>query len=105
MSMEIQNRNNTKKKDIIKIIFTEIGIPSSYISQILDDLLEVIIFNLNSKKYVKIANFGTFNLQKKNKRLGRNPKNNKEYEIDARNVVTFKISEKLKSKINNDVKK
>jgi len=103
--MEIQNRNNTKKKDIIKIIFTEIGIPSSYISQILDDLLEVIIFNLNSKKYVKIANFGTFNLQKKNKRLGRNPKNNKEYEIDARNVVTFKISEKLKSKINNDVKK
>ena len=105
MSMEIQNRNNTKKKDIIKIIFTEIGIPSSYISQILDDLLEVIIFNLNSKKYVKITNFGTFNLQKKTKRLGRNPKNNKEYEIYARNVVTFKISEKLKSKINNDVKK
>ena len=66
--MEIQNRNNTKKKDIIKIIFTEIGIPSSYISQILDDLLEVIIFNLNSKKYVKIANFGTFNLQKKKKK-------------------------------------
>ena len=105
MSMEILNRNNTKKKDIIKIIFTEIGIPSSYISQILDDLLEIIIFNLNSKKYVKIKNFGTFNLQKKKKRLGRNPKNNKEYEIDERNVVTFKISEKLKSKINNDVKK
>ena len=105
MSMEILNRNNTKKKDIIKIIFTEIGIPSSYISQILDDLLEIIIFNLISKKYVKIKNFGTFNLQKKNKRLGRNPKNNKEYEIDERNVVTFKISEKLKSKINNDVKK
>ena len=105
MSMEMLNRNNTKKKDIIKIIFTEIGIPSSYISQILDDLLEIIIFNLNSKKYVKIKNFETFNLQKKNKRLGRNPKNNTEYEIDERNVVTFKISEKLKSKINNDVKK
>ena len=49
---------------------------------------------------MKIKKFGTFSLNYKKKRNGRNPKNKKSYEIQERNVVTFKASENLKFKIN-----
>jgi len=99
------NRDNTKKKDIAKNIFLNVGIPFFYASKIIDDLINVLISNLFLNKLLKIKNFGTFKLQKKNKRMGRNPKNKKSYEILERNTVSFKSAKELKKRINNNVKK
>ena len=99
------NRNNTKKKDIVGNIFTNIGISSFYSTKIVNDFINILIFNLLSNKFLKIKNFGTFNLLKKNIRMGRNPKNKKNYEILERNIVSFKPSEKLKTKVNINAKK
>jgi len=99
------NRNNTKKKDIVGNIFTNIGISSFYSTKIVNDFINILIFNLLSNKFLKIKNFGTFNLLKKNIRMGRNPKNKKNYEILERNIVSFKPSEKLKIKVNINAKK
>ena len=99
------NRNNTKKKDIVGNIFTNIGISSFYATKIVNDFINILIFNLLSNKFLKIKNFGTFNLLKKNIRMGRNPKNKKNYEILERNIVSFKPSEKLKIKVNINAKK
>jgi len=99
------NRDNTKKKDIVKNIFSNIGTSSLYASKIIDDLINVLISNLFSSKLLKIKNFGTFKLKKKNKRMGRNPKNKKSYKILERNTVSFITAEVLKKKINNNAKK
>ena len=48
---------------------------------------------------VKISNFGTFSVKKKNSRLGRNPKTGDEKEITARNVISFYPSKTMKTKI------
>ena len=96
-------RDNTQKKIIINNILNKIGLPASYSSKIIDDLIQTIILNIIIKKKIKIKNFGTFFLKKKNKRIGRNPLSKRTHEISERNVVTFKISEKLKNKINKHV--
>ena len=49
----------------------------------------------------KIDNFGSFKILKKGRRIGRNPRTKKEYEISPRKIVTFKTSNFLKEKINN----
>ena len=103
--MGIISRDNTKKKDIVKNIYNNIGIPNVYAAKILNDLINILIKNLILNKLVKIKNFGTLFFKKKDKRPGRNPKNLKYYEILERNVVTFKTSENLKKKINLNVKK
>ena len=103
--MRIIRRDNIKKKDIVKNVNSNIGIPKVYASKILNDLIYILTNNLILNKIVKIKNFGTLILKKKNKRQGRNPKNLKTYEIIERNVVTFKISEYLKKKINSNVEK
>ncbi len=95
-------RNNLKKKDIAELINAKLGLPTSLNKKIIDDLIQILIVNLISFKQVKISNFGTFFLRKKNKRIGRNPKNNKSYEISERNVVTFNNSDDFKITLNNN---
>ena len=103
--MAIIKRNNTKKKDIVKNIFSNIGISHLYTSKIIDDLIKILIINLFLSKSLKIKNFGTFVLKRKYKRIGRNPMNQKSYEIAERNTVLFKSAETLKKVINKNVKK
>ena len=58
--------------------------------------IEVIIDGFLKDHIVKINGFGTFKLRRKKSRIGRNPKNGKEYLISDRNVVTFYPSNKVK---------
>jgi len=97
-------RNNLKKKDITKSIFLNIGISASYSAKIVNDLIDILILTLISKKKIKIKNFGSFKPQMKTERTGRNPKNKKLYKILPRTVVTFRAAKELKLKINKNEK-
>ena len=48
---------------------------------------------------VKISSFGTFIVRNKKERVGRNPKTGEEVPITARQVVTFRASNVLKSEV------
>jgi len=103
--MKILSRNNIQKKKIANNIFNTIGIPTSYAVKLVSDVFSILISNVIIKNHIKIKNFGTFNLKKKTKRIGRNPKNKMKYEIVERNVLIFKAATHLNRKINIDVKK
>ena len=49
---------------------------------------------------VKLSSFGSFQVRSKNQRIGRNPKTGEEVPILPRQVLVFKPSNVLKSKIN-----
>jgi integration host factor subunit alpha len=49
---------------------------------------------------VKISGFGSFIVNEKNERLGRNPHTGEELTLEARRVLTFKPSLMLKDAIN-----
>jgi integration host factor subunit alpha len=62
------------------------------------------VFNEISKSLidghdVKISSFGTFIVRNKKERIGRNPKTGEEVPITARQVVTFRSSNVLKSEV------
>ncbi|MBD1172552.1 HU family DNA-binding protein [Pelagibacterales bacterium SAG-MED05] len=88
------------KKDISKKINLEIGLSKSYANKITDNLI-FILKDLIKNKEINIKNFGSFKIVKKKERIGRNPKNNKTYLIEARKSLSFKISKNLNNKINN----
>ena len=88
------------KKDISKKINLEIGLSKSYANKITDNLI-FILKDLIKNKEINIKNFGSFKIVKKRERIGRNPKNNKTYRIEARKSLSFKISKNLNNKINN----
>ena len=93
-------RINLTKKDLVNLIYMQIGF-SKQISEILiDEFFSLIIMNLKKEKKIKISNFGTFTIRKKKTRIGRNPKTKEEKMISARNVILFKPSKDFKDFIN-----
>ena len=93
-------RVNLTKKDLVNLIYMQIGF-SKQISEILiDEFFNLIITNLQKEKKIKISNFGTFIVREKKKRIGRNPRTKEEKIISARNVVLFKPSKDFKNFIN-----
>tara|TARA_B100002051_G_scaffold111853_1_gene106480 strand:- start:520 stop:816 length:297 start_codon:yes stop_codon:yes gene_type:complete len=95
-------RINLTKKDIVNSIYMQIGFSKKISEVLLDDIFEIILQNIIRHKKVKIANFGTFILRRKNKRLGRNPKTKETKVISERNVILFKASKEFKKYINNN---
>ena len=93
-------RINLTKKDLVNLIYMQIGFSKQISENLIDDFFETIIKNISQEKILKLSKFGTFSIRKKNSRVGRNPKTKKEALISKRNVVLFKPSKEFKDFIN-----
>ena len=92
--------NNITRDDIAEFIFNEFGLTKKDCSNLVNDIIEEIIEGLNENNIVKIHNFGTFKLRRKNARIGRNPKTKEEIMIAPRNVISFLPSKHILKKLN-----
>ena len=93
-------RINLTKKDLVNSVYMQIGFSKLISENLIDEFFLLIIEDLIKEKKLKISNFGTFTIRKKNSRLGRNPKTKEEKMISERNVVLFKPSKEFKDFIN-----
>ena len=97
-------RINLTKKDLVSVIYMQVGFSKQIIESLIDEFFSIIISNLCKKKSVKISKFGTFLIKSKNSRIGRYPKTKEEKEISKRDVVLFKPSKEFKELLNNNGK-
>tara|TARA_B100001063_G_C16578660_1_gene459615 strand:+ start:353 stop:661 length:309 start_codon:yes stop_codon:yes gene_type:complete len=93
-------RINLTKKDLINLVYMQIGFSKHISENIIDEFFFLIINNLLKEKKLKISKFGTFIIREKKQRIGRNPKTKEEKIISERNVVLFKPSKEFKNLIN-----
>ena len=93
-------RINLTKKDLVNLIYMQIGFSKKISENLIDDFFDSIILNLSKEKILKLSNFGTFSIRQKKSRVGRNPKTKIEALISERNVVLFKPSKVFKDYIN-----
>ena len=92
--------NNITREDIAEFINKEFGLTKKDCIDLVNDIIEEIIVGMNEHKVVKIHNFGTFKLRRKNARIGRNPKTKEEVMIAPRNVISFIPSKHILRKLN-----
>ena len=93
-------RINLTKRDLVNLVYMQVGFSKQISENLIEEFFSSIINNLKSEKSIKISKFGTFQIRKKKKRIGRNPKTKEEFFIDERNVVLFKPSKEFKTFIN-----
>ena len=96
----INNNNNFTREDIAESLHNEFGLTKKDCGIFVKDILNIVIQGLKKDGYVKIHNFGTFKIKRKNSRIGRNPKTKEDVIIGERNVLTFKASKNILSYIN-----
>ncbi len=87
------------RADIIDTLIREVDLPRQQASDFLEATLEEVITALTQSGTVKLSSFGSFNVHKKAKRIGRNPKTGKEAVITPRRVLSFKPSQYLREKV------
>ena len=96
-------RINLTKKDLINLIYMQIGYSKNITENLVDEFFSLIVSSLKKEKKLKISKFGTFSIREKKARIGRNPKTKEKKNISKRNVVLFKASKDFRKLINNNI--
>ena len=93
-------RINLTKKDLVNLVYMQLGFSKQISENLIEDFLSTIVFNIKNEKKLKLSKFGTFSIRQKKSRVGRNPKTKETKLISGRNVVLFKPSKEFKEFIN-----
>ena len=88
----------TKNKIVERV--NDLGFTKKKSVDIVEGLLEIIKRSLEEGDDVLVSGFGKFCVKDKSTRRGRNPATGADLILDARKVVTFKCSGKLRERIN-----
>ncbi len=87
------------KAQLADLLFEQIGLNKRESKDMIDAFFELIATSVVDGDDVKISSFGNFQIRTKAPRPGRNPRTGEAIPIDARRVVTFHASHKLKEQI------
>ena len=88
------------RADLTESVYRNIGLSRNESSDLVESVLEEICTCLEAGEEVKLSSFGTFSVQSKRQRVGRNPKTGVEVPILPRSVLIFRPSHVLKNRIN-----
>ena len=93
-------RINLTKKDLVNLVYMQLGFSTQVSENLIEDFLSTIVNNIKSEKKLKLSKFGTFTIREKKSRIGRNPKTKETKTISSREVVLFKPSKEFKEFVN-----
>jgi len=86
------------KSQIVKQV-NDLGFSKKQSAEIIETLLEIIKRSLKNREDVLVSGFGKFCVKDKSPRRGRNPATGEDLLLDARRIVTFRCSGKLRDRI------
>ncbi len=88
------------KAELIAAIADNCGISKSKAGRVVDAITDTIANALKKGEAVQLIGFGTFKINKRAARTGRNPQTGKEIKIAAKNVPAFTSGKALKNSVN-----
>ncbi len=87
------------KAHLAELLFEHIGLNKRESKDMVEAFFALMADSLVEGQDVKISGFGNFQIRTKAPRPGRNPRTGQAIPIEARRVVTFHASQKLKEQI------
>ena len=97
ISFDSLHTSTLTKAQLAEKLFDNIGLNKREAKDMVDAFFDLIVQELVQGRDVKISGFGNFQLRSKSPRPGRNPRTGELISIEARRVVTFHASHKLKA--------
>ena len=87
------------KKEFVEAYAKATGETKKRAEELVNEFLGTVEEALVNGESVQFVGWGTFEVQKRAARTGRNPQSGEEITIAAKNVVKFKVGKKLADKI------
>ena len=88
------------KSELIKAIQSSVCVSTETAKEVIDEAINQITIALANGDEVTLRGLGSFSVNDKAERMGRNPKTGEDAIITARKVVIFKCSTVLKNHLN-----
>ena len=88
------------KAGIVNYVYENVGVNKKEATDFVEAVFETMKETLENGDSIKVSGFGKFEVREKGKRVGRNPRTGIEIEIPERRVLRFKISQVLKTELN-----
>ena len=88
------------KADIVKQLHSTTGLSKKDSAEMMESVFAIMKESLEAGESIKVSGFGNFEVKQKEARRGRNPQTGEAITIEARKVLTFKPSTKLRLSIN-----
>ncbi len=90
------------KAELAEMLFDRLGLNKRESKDMVEAFFDIVHDALVRGDDVKLSGFGNFNIRRKAPRPGRNPRTGESIPINARHVVTFHASHKLKAIVQGD---
>ena len=90
------------RADLCEAVHEEVGLSRQECSALVERTLELIAEALERGETVKLSGFGVFQVRAKRARMGRNPKTGEPAAIDPRRVISFRASQVMKARVNDE---
>jgi integration host factor alpha subunit len=97
--VEAERDRAMTKKDIVRTIAEEIGLPQQKAREFVQTTFDTLVETLVREGRIELRNFGIFQIKQREARIGRNPRTGEEVPVAARRVVVFKPGKKMEEKV------
>ncbi len=87
------------KADLVDMIYERVRCSKREAGEVVEAVFAIIRDSLRQGDKVKISGFGTFAVNQKHARRGRNPQTGEPITIDSRRVLTFKPGQVLRERV------
>jgi integration host factor subunit alpha len=88
------------KKELAEVMHSKIGLSKRESAEIVEFFFNLVKEKLTAEEGIKLPRFGSFKIQKRKSRKGRNPATGDTIEIAERKVVVFRPSRFLREALN-----
>lgn len=88
------------KKDLINAVYENSALSKQAIEQVVDTFLETLVGEVEQGNQVRVFELGTFSLQTRSARTGRNPKTGESVSIPEKRVPKLVFNQTIAKRIN-----
>ncbi len=88
-----------RKRDIVLKISQDTGIKQVVVKEVVQRTFDTILAALREGKRIELRNFGVFQVKRRKRRIGRNPKTGQVVPVPERQTVVFKPGLDMKQTI------
>ena len=88
-----------RKRDIVLKISEETGVKQVVVKDVVQRTFDIIVETLKNGERIELRNFGVFQVKKRKRRVGRNPKTGEVVPVPERRTVVFKPGLEMKKLI------
>lgn len=88
-----------RKRDIVLKISKDTGLRQVIVRDVVQKTFDTILEALQAGQRIELRNFGVFQIKRRKKRVGRNPKTGEVVPVPERQIVVFKSGLEMKKTI------